>query len=464
MDEKLIESIVREVAKNINIIESGNSSCNTLGVFDSMKEAIEYASIAQKKFLCSSLSERKKITDSIRNKLRPLIKEMSVMTVEESKMGRVEDKINKNTLAIERCTGVEDLKTGALTGDDGLSLIEFSPFGVIGAITPVTNPTETIICNSINMLSAGNSVVFSPHPSAVKVSNWLVGKINEAIIEAGGERNLVVTISKASVEEVDYLMESPKVNALCITGGMPIVIKGLKSGKKTIGAGAGNPPVIVDETADIEQAAADIVAGASLDNNMPCIAEKEVLAVDSIFDYLMFNMEKNNAFKISKKEDMVKLEKGVINEDGSVNKKFIGKNAKYILDTLGIECPYDPRLIIMETHKEHPFAVKELMMPVLPLIRCKDFDEALDLAVNLEDGCRHTAAMHSKHIDRLTIAPKRLQTTIFVKNAPSYAGIGLGGEGYTSFTLASSTGDGITSTVTFTRKRRCVLKNGLFVR
>ena len=225
-----------------------------------------------------------------------------------------------------------------------------------------------------------------------------------------------------------------------------------------------NPPVIVDETADIEQAAADIVAGASLDNNMPCIAEKEVLAVDSIFDYLMFNMEKNNAFKISKKEDMIKLEKALINPDGTVNKKFVGKDAKYILDTLGIECSYDPRLIIMETHKEHPFAVEELMMPVLPLIRCKDFDEALELAVKLENGCRHTAAMHSKHIDRLTIAPRRLQTTIFVKNAPSYAGIGLGGEGYTSFTLASSTGDGITSTITFTRKRRCVLKNGLFVR
>ena len=168
--------------------------------------------------------------------------------------------------------------------------------------------------------------------------------------------------------------------------------------------------------------------------------------------------------KISKKEDMIKLEKALINENGSINKKFVGKNAKYILDTLGIECSYDPRLIIMETHKEHPFAVEELMMPVLPLIRCKDFDEALDLAVKLENGCRHTAAMHSKNIDRLTIAPRRLQTTIFVKNAPSYAGIGLGGEGYASFTLASSTGDGITSTVTFTRKRRCVLKNGLFVR
>ena len=285
------------------MMKDNGSTSDVFGVFNSMKEAIDYASEAQKKFLCSSLSQRKKIVDSIRNKLRPLVKEMSVMAVEESKMGRVEDKINKNTLAIERATGVEDLVTGALTGDDGLSLLEFSPFGVIGAITPVTNPTETIICNSINMLSAGNSVVFSPHPSAIKVSNWLVGKINEAIIEAGGERNLVVTISKTTVEEVDYMMSSPKINALCITGGMPIVIKGLKSGKKTIGAGAGNPPVIVDETADIEQAAADIVAGASLDNNMPCIAEKEVLAVDSIFDYLMFNMEKNNAFKISKKED-----------------------------------------------------------------------------------------------------------------------------------------------------------------
>ena len=460
MDEKLIESIVREVARNINI----SSNTDTFGVFDSMKEAIEYAYKSQKKFLSSNLECRRKIVDSIRNKLKPLIEEMSIMAVKETKMGRVEDKINKNRLAIERATGVEDLQTEVFTGDDGISLVEFSPFGVIGSITPVTNPTETIICNSINMLASGNSVVFSPHPNAIKVSNWIVGKINEAIMEAGGERNLVVTVSKTSVEDVDYMMEHPNINALCITGGMPIVNKGLKSGKKTIGAGAGNPPVIVDETADIEQAARDIVLGASLDNNMPCIAEKEVLAVDSIFDYLAFNMEKNNAFKISKHEDMRRLEKAVISENGEVNKSLIGKDAKYILEKSGIECSYEPRLIIIETHREHPFAVKELMMPVLPMIRCKDFEEALELAVKLENGCRHTAIMHSKNIDRLTIAPRTLQTTIFVKNAPSYAGIGLGGEGYTSFTLASSTGDGITSAITFTRKRRCVLKNGLFVR
>lgn len=466
-DNRLIESIVKEVIKNIgsNNIEtlSKNKASNRLGIFDDMENAIEQAYIAQKKYMEKNLETRRKIIEAIKNKLKPLVKEMSEMTVSESKMGRVEDKINKNNLVLEKTPGVEDLSTGVFTGDDGLALVELSPFGVIGAITPVTNATETIICNTIGMLAAGNSVVFCTHPNAINVSNWLISKINEAIIEVCQIVNLVTSVSKSSIEEADYMMQHKKINLLSITGGIPVVIKAMKSGKPVIGAGAGNPPVIVDETANIEEAARDIVLGASLDNNMPCIAEKEVLVVDEVCDYLIFNMEKNNAFKITKKEDMEKLKKTVLTEKG-INKEFVGKDAKYILDKAGIECNYIPRLIIAETDKNHPFAVEELMMPILPIIRCADFDTALEYALELEHGFRHTAMMHSKNVDRLTIAPKKLQTTIFVKNAPSYAGIGFGGEGYTSFTLASSTGGGITSARSFARIRRCFLKGGFSIK
>lgn len=463
MDEKLIASIVKTVMKTIDASDAVNTSVNR-GVFETMEEAIENSYLAQKKYLCKNLEYRKHIINAIRSKLYPLIEEMSKRAVEETKMGRVEDKMNKNKLVLDKTPSVENLSTDVFTGDDGLTLVELSPFGVIGAVTPVTNPTETIMCNTIGMLAAGNSVVFSPHPKAMEVCNWLIGLINEAIVEAGGINNLVTSIVKSDIKEVDYMMSHPKVAMLCVTGGMPVVKKALSSGKKTIGAGAGNPPVIVDETANIEQAANDIVAGASLDNNMPCVAEKVVLVVDTVADYLIFNMEKNNAFKLTKKEDIDKLNSIVIDNKGRVNRDLVGKNAKFILDKANIACDFDPRLIILETDKNHLFAVEELMMPILPIVRTVDFDEALCWALELEHGCRHTAIMHSKHIDRLTLAPKMLQTTIFVKNAPSFAGLGLGGEGYTSFTLASSTGDGVTSAKNFARVRRCILKGAFSIR
>lgn len=463
MDASLIANIVKEVVRNIDNGSTLNTASGNYGIFETMNEAIEAAYIAQKKYQERCLEHRKNIVCALRENLRPLINEMSERTVRETKIGRVSDKINKNKLVLDKTPGVEDLATLAFTGDDGLSLVEYSPFGVIGAIAPVTNATETIMCNAIGMLSAGNSVVFSPHPSAINVSNWLIAKINEIIVNAGGEVNLITAISKSSMEEVDCMMSHPKVNVLCVTGGMPVVRKALSSGKKTIGAGAGNPPSIVDETANVEQAARDIVAGASLDNNVPCIAEKSVVVVESVADYLIFNMEKNNVFKLTNQSDIDKLLKAAVH-DNHPNKDFVGKDAKYILDKVGIACNYDPRLIIVEVDNKHPFVQVELMMPILPIVRCKDFDTALEWALDIEHGYRHTATMHSKNVDRLTLAARKFQTTIFVKNGPSFAGIGLGGEGHTSFTLASSTGDGITSASTFCRKRRCVLKGGFSIR
>lgn len=459
-----IERIVKEVMKGID--KTGVDSECSEGIFDTMNEAIDAAFIAQRKYLQCSMTDRDRFIKAIKCELgkEENLEMISRMAIEETGMGGYEYKLIKNKLVLDKTPGIEDLRTEAMTGDDGLTLVELCPFGVIGAIAPTTNPTETIICNTIGMLAAGNSVVFSPHPRAKNVSEITIRLINRALKKAGAPENLVVGVKEPSIENANIMMSHEKVKLLVATGGPGVVRSVLSSGKKAIGAGAGNPPVVVDETADIEQAAKDIVNGCSFDNNLPCIAEKEVIAVDQIADYLIFNMKQNGAYEIKDKSLIDKLIKLVLNEKLKIRTEFVGKSAKYILDKLGIQVDDSVKIIMMEADKNHPFVQTELMMPILPVVRAKDVDEAIDIAVEVEHGNRHTAMMHSKNIDKLTKMAKLIQTTIFVKNGPSYAGIGVGGEGHTTFTIAGPTGEGLTSAKTFTRKRRCVLVDGLNIK
>lgn len=452
------EEVIKKVLEKLTVLKQLPA-----GIFEDMNEAVEASFVAQQQYFSYSLEERKRITDSIKSHLLPYIEELSILAVEETGMGRVADKIIKNKVAITKTPSVEDLKAGVFTGDDGLTLLELSPFGVIGAISPSTNPSETVICNAIGMLAAGNSV-FSPHPGAYRTSNRTVALINEAIALAGGPENLVVSVDAPTMDKVNVMLNHKKIKMLCATGGPGVVKAVLSTGKKAIGAGAGNPPVLVDNTADIEKAARDIIAGCSFDNNLPCVAEKEVIVLDEVADYLIFNMRQSGAYEIKCREKLAKLENLVLNADGSPNKDYIGKDADYILRQIGIEVGPEIRVIIMETPASHPFVVGELMMPVLPIVRVKTVKEGIDLACKVEHGFRHTAICHSKNVDVLTEMGHRIQTTIFVKNGPSYAGIGVGGEGYTTFTIAGPTGEGLTSASTFTRKRRCVLVNGLNIR
>lgn len=453
------EEVIKKVLEKLTVLKQLPA-----GIFEDMNEAVEASFVAQQQYFSYSLEERKRITDSIKSHLLPYIEELSILAVEETGMGRVADKIIKNKVAITKTPSVEDLKAGVFTGDDGLTLLELSPFGVIGAISPSTNPSETVICNAIGMLAAGNSVVFSPHPGAYRTSNRTVALINEAIALAGGPENLVVSVDAPTMDKVNVMLNHKKIKMLCATGGPGVVKAVLSTGKKAIGAGAGNPPVLVDNTADIEKAARDIIAGCSFDNNLPCVAEKEVIVLDEVADYLIFNMRQSGAYEIKCREKLAKLENLVLNADGSPNKDYIGKDADYILRQIGIEVGPEIRVIIMETPASHPFVVGELMMPVLPIVRVKTVKEGIDLACKVEHGFRHTAICHSKNVDVLTEMGHKIQTTIFVKNGPSYAGIGVGGEGYTTFTIAGPTGEGLTSASTFTRKRRCVLVNGLNIR
>ena len=463
IDVELIEKVVKKV---LNDVETGSSESEYgYGIFDTMDEAIEASAKAQKEYMNHSMADRQRYVEGIREVVctKENLEYMSKLAVEESGMGAYEYKVIKNRLAAVKSPGVEDLTTEALSGDDGLTLVEYCPFGVIGAIAPTTNPTETVICNSIAMLAGGNTVVFSPHPRSKGVSIWLIKKLNAKLEELGAPRNLIVTVKEPSIENTNIMMNHPKVRMLVATGGPGIVKAVMSTGKKAIGAGAGNPPVVVDETADIEKAAKDIVNGCSFDNNLPCIAEKEVVAVSSVVDELMHYMLTENDCYLASKEEQDKLVETVL-AGGKLNRKCVGRDAKTLLSMIGVQAPANTRCIIFEGPKEHPLITTELMMPILGVVRARDFDDAVEQAVWLEHGNRHSAHIHSKNIDNITKYAKAIDTAILVKNAPSYAALGFGGEGYCTFTIASRTGEGLTCASTFTKRRRCVMADSLCIR
>lgn len=460
LDEKYVSEIVAKVVKNIDF----NEACKKQkGVFDTMEEALEAVKAARELYKEYSIEQRERIISCIRKLTLEEAQCMARLGVEETGMGNVTDKTIKHQLVANKTPGTEDLHPVALTGDQGLTLIEMAPYGIIGSITPSTNPSETVLCNSIGMLAAGNGVVFNPHPNAKKTANYAVDLVNRAVLEAGGPENIVVSVKNPTMDSSNIMMKSPIVRMLVATGGPGVVRALLSSGKKAIGAGAGNPPVIVDDTVDVKKAAKDIVDGASFDNNLPCIAEKECFAFSNIADELISEMTKNGAYLI-KGEQIDKLRDfALINKDGKyvINKKWVGKDAKLFLKELGIES--DAKLVICETDEQHPFVQTEMMMPVLAIVRVNNIDEAIKMAVNAEHGNRHSAHIHSKNIDHLTRFARAVETTIFVKNAPSYAGIGAGGEGYTTFTIAGPTGEGLTAAHSFTRQRRCVMVDSLHI-
>ena len=461
MTESQIKSIVGEVMAKMQL---NNSVSGMHGVYADMNTAIEKAKEAQKTVRMLSMDQREKIISNIRTKIKENAETFARMGVNETGMGNVGDKILKHLLVAEKTPGTEDITTTAWSGDRGLTLVEMGPFGVIGAITPCTNPSETVLCNTMGMLAGGNTVVFNPHPQAIKTSIYAVNLLNEASLEAGGPDNIACTVEKPTLESSDIMMKHKDIPLLVATGGPGVVTAVLSSVKRGIGAGAGNPPALVDETADIRKAAEDIINGCTFDNNLPCIAEKEVVAVDAIFDQLMKYMVEEQGCYLASKEVQDKLLKTVLTEKGALNRKCVGRSAKVLLSMVGVDVPDNIRCIIFEGPKEHPLIAEELMMPILGIVRAKDFKDAVEKAVWLEHGNRHSAHIHSKNVDRITEYARAMDTAILVKNGPSYAALGFGGEGFPTFTIASRTGEGLTSASTFTKRRRCTMSDSLCIR
>lgn len=462
-----ISQYLSELQKELNgtVSEKKSSPPGTCqagenGIFEDIHKAIAAAKTAHRKLMEYTLEDREKFIGAMRETARTNAEGLARLAYEETGFGRVEDKKMKNLLAADKTPGTEDLKTYAKSGDDGLMLTEMAPYGLIGAITPSTNPTATVINNGISMVSGGNAVIFNPHPGAKKSSLAAIRLLNQAIVEAGGPDNLLCAPKEPTMETSKVIMSDPAVRLLAVTGGEAVVKVAMKSGKKCIAAGPGNPPVVVDSTANIKRAAADIVKGVSYENCILCIAEKEILVEDAAADELIREMVKEGAY-LADAQELEAIVKTVLitTKEGkpAPNKKFVGKDADFILKEAGIVTGQKVKIIIAEVPFGHPLVMTEMLMPVIPVTRTATVEEAIEKAVIAENGCHHTAVMHSENVNNLTKMARAADTTIFVKNAPSYAGLGIGGEGYTTLTIATPTGEGLTSAKNFTRARRCTL-------
>ena len=429
------------------------------GIFPSIGDAVHAASRAYAEYERIGLQGRKAIVAGIRASMLENAEHLAEMAVAETGLGRVVDKVVKNRLVSSKTPGPEDLELEAVTGDEGMMATEFAPFGVVAAITPTTNPTSTVINNTISIVSAGNALVFNVHPNAKRVSAENIRLINRAVVAAGGPENLVTATPEPTVDSAKELMHHPDVRLLLVTGGPGVVREALKTDKRAITAGPGNPPAVVDQTADVEKAGRDIVAGASFDNNVICTDEKTTIVVDTVADRLVRAMGQNGAY-VLKEHELRRLERviftelGPPNKPGQINPAWIGKDAGVILRELGIRVEDDVRLIVAEVPREHNLVWTEQMMPVMPVVRVPSVEPAIDLAVRSEHGFKHTASIHSTNVETITRMARAMNCSIFVANGPNFAGLGEGGEGFTSFSIASPTGDGLTRPRTFSRERR----------
>ncbi len=466
LDEKRITEIVERVVSRLEAEREAGAevgpSAGRSGVHADLDRAVDAAWRSHRHLMTLPLDTRRQMVAGMRRAVRAAARLLSEMAVNETAMGRVEDKIKKNLLVGERTPGVEILTPTTYTGDHGMTLIEHAPYGVVAAVTPSTNPTETVICNGIGMVAAGNGVVFAPHPAAARTTNRAVQILNEAIRAAGGPVELLTTLAEPSIGLTQRLMRHPGVRLVVVTGGPAVVKEAMSCGKKVVAAGPGNPPVVVDETADLTRAGRDIVLGASLDNNIVCTDEKEVLAVASIADELLRRMARADALVLSPQQAdqisrMIFEENRGPRRHGVIKKTLIGKSASELLRGIGTPCDEKIRLLVADLPIEHPLFWTEQLTPVLPVGRVPDVDIAIDLAKEMEHGYGHSAIIHSKNIEKLSRMARIMDTCIFVKNGPSYAGLGFGGEGPTSFTIAHPTGDGLTNAQTFSRLRRCTL-------
>ena len=443
---------------------SGNGSSaqsGKLGSFTDVSRAVEAAKLAFSQFRGQgNYSTRKRIVEAIRQLARDKAAEWGRMAVEETGFGRADDKEAKITLVANKTPGVEDIEPEVTTGDHGLTLEEFAPWGVIGSITPSTNPGATMVNNSLSMIAAGNAVVFNPHPAAKNVCADAIHHMNRVIQEVGGPSDLLTIISEPTLETAQEIFHHDDIPLLSVTGGEAVVEEAMKASKRVLGAGPGNPPVVVDETADIPRAAEKIVEGASFDNNVMCTCEKEIIAVEAIADDLLYHLDQSGAHRIDEEqtEAVARLVfEGYPGSNPSVDTDWVGQNAAYIASEAGFSVPDDTRLLVPETGPDHPFARVEQLMPVVPLVTVSNVDRAIDLAVELEKGCQHSAVIHSRNIENMHRMAVEVDTSIFVKNGSNLNGMGHDGEGWTSMTITTPTGEGITSARTFVRRRRCAL-------
>ncbi|MBX7073395.1 MAG: aldehyde dehydrogenase EutE [Pirellulales bacterium] len=468
--EELVRSVVQQVLSQLGTAAtpvSGRGHAGRFGIFQSVDEAVAAANVAFEQLSERSLEDRKRIIDHVRRISIEQCVELGTMEMEETKIGRLVHKIEKLKTLGEKTPGVEFMRSDVFSGDHGLAVIEHAPFGVIGAITPVTHSLPTITGNAVSMIAGGNTLVVNPHPSGKRVAVEGVRRFNQAIYRDLGIDNLICVIAEPTLESADALFKHRGIHLICVTGGPAVARAAMQSSKRAIVAGPGNPPVVVDETADLDHAARCIIQGASYDNNLLCISEKEVFVVNEVFDRMLAAMDRAGAARLNARE-VDALTKVAITQVGegahkhdAPSKDFLGQDAAVLARGIGKRVAESTEVLFGETDEHNPFVPVEQMMPFLPFVRCRNVDEAIAKAKQYEHGFRHTALIHSNNVRNMTKMGRAMDTTLFVKNGPCMAALGLGGEGYLSFSIATPTGEGVTTPLTFTRERRCSLIDDL---
>jgi aldehyde dehydrogenase len=437
------------------------------GVFAIVDHAANAAEAAQRKVAEMSLEERGRMISIIRRICTDRCEELGRMELQESKVGRLDHKIQK-LKNMQYVVGVEGMRSDARSDKSGLCVIERAPWGVIGMVLPVTHSVPTMAANAINILAAGNTAVFAPHPSAKRVAQYALQLFNREIERECGVANVLTTIAEPSIEAAEQIFQHPKIALLCVTGGPMVVKAASQYGKRVIAAGPGNPPVVVDETADLEEAAKGIIQGAAFDNNLLCIGEKEVFVVASVAHKFKDAMRRAGGFELDKSA-IDRLTKAAFTFDGNgggcarahVKKELVGKDVAVLAAAAGVTVPPETQLLYGETDQDHAFVVEEQMMPFLPIVRVADVDAGIAASVKAEHGYRHTAIIHSKNVDAVTRMARAMNTTLFVSNASSLASLGFGGPGYLSHSIATPTGEGVTTPLTFTRERQFTIGGSL---
>ncbi len=468
VDESLVRNVVGQVLSRLggNGAPASGGYQGRFGLFTDVDQAVAAAREAFDRLSRHTLEDRKKIVSHIRRICIDQRVELGTMEMEETKIGRLEHKIDK-LIGAAGAQGVEFLRSEVYSGDHGLAVIEHAPFGVICAVTPVTHSLPTIACNAICMISAGNTVVINPHPSGRRIAAEGVRRFNEAIYRDLGIDNLICVITEPTLDTANNLFKHRDINLISVTGGPGVARAAMQQAKRAIVAGPGNPPVVVDETAELDRAARSIIFGAAYDNNLLCIAEKEVFVVDQVFDAMMAAMERAGAVRLNAGEisALTKVAIASVGEGAQkhdvATKECIGQDAAVLARAAGKTIDPKVELVFGETDESNPFVPVEQMMPFVPFVRCRNVDEAIEKARIYEHGFRHTSIIHSTNVHNMTKMGKALDTTLFVKNGASVAGLGNGGEGYGSYSIAGPTGEGVTTPLTFTRERRCTMVDDL---
>ncbi len=482
LDETLVRSVVTEVLKNftargatlstltapaVSAVKPRAASGPRHGVFPDAPSACAAAQLAYQQLCVKGVAARVKVVEIVKDLCTRHAVEWGQFEFAETKIGRLDHKIEKLQI-VKLVPGVEWLRPDARSGDHGITLEEYTPYGVIAAILPMTHSIPTLSGNIINIVAAGNAVVFNPHPGGARSAALAVRVYNEAIFAATGIENLVCTIEQPSLDSFDALCAAPEVRVLCVTGGPAVVAAAMKSGKRAICAGPGNPPVVVDGTRDLDATARDIVTGAAYDNNLLCIGEKEVFVLDHVADKFLAALSRHGAHQLNSSQ-LAKLTAAAFTTKADaggcshpvLNRAFVGADPAVLAQHAGANLPAGTQLLFAETDANHAFVIEEQMMPMLPIVRVRSIEEGVQAALHAEHGYKHSAIIHSLNIDHLTLMARTLDTTLLVKNGACTAGLGLGGEGYLSYSIATTTGEGITNPRTFTRTRRCVMVDGL---